>query len=212
MIRLPAGRPDAVERTAAALAEGGVVAFPTDTAYGLGADPRIRAAIDRIYEIKGRPRSLPLILLAADVADLAGWAKLTAAVKQVVTPFWPGPLTLVVPAGDRTPGYLRAQDGSIGVRIPAHAAARALLARTGPLATTSANRSGGASPRSGDDVAASFIADPAPDVLLDAGPTLHSADSTVLSLVGPPSLLRAGALSESDLRAFFTLGDDLSPR
>jgi L-threonylcarbamoyladenylate synthase len=197
--------PDAIALAVAALADGRVVAFPTDTAYGIGADPRNRAAIDQVYAIKGRPRDLPLILLAADAADFAGWAELDADVMRVVTPFWPGPLTLVVPAGDLTPAFLRARDGSIGVRIPAHATAKALLARSGPLATTSANRSGESSPRSGADVAASFAAAPAPEILLDAGPTSHPADSTVLSLMGPPRVLRAGALAASDLRAFFTL-------
>ncbi|MBM3268078.1 MAG: threonylcarbamoyl-AMP synthase [Candidatus Sericytochromatia bacterium] len=201
MRRLRADSESGIAEAAAAISRGEVVAFPTDTAYGLGADPRSAPAVDRIYAIKGRPREMPLILLAASTDDLAGWAVLSPRALDLASRHWPGPLTLVVPAGAEVPSAIRAADGSIGVRVPAHPAAIGLLARTGPLATTSANRSGGPSPRSADDVAAAFGEAPErPHVLLDAGATRHAADSTVLSLVGEPRILREGALREGDLR------------
>lgn len=201
MLRLPADAPESLAAAAAAVSRGEVIAFPTDTAYGLGADPRSKAAVAGVYALKGRPRDLPLILLAASPDDLAGWAELPAPALNLARKHWPGPLTLVVPAGPKTPAAICAADGSVGVRVPAHPAALRLLALTGPLATTSANRSAEPSPRSADDVAAAFATGPeTPAVLLDAGATPLAVDSTVLSLVGAPRILRQGALAERDLR------------
>ncbi len=202
MQRLPAAAPESLAIAAAAIAHGEVVAFPTDTAYGLGADPQAPAAVAAIYELKGRPSDLPLILLAAAATDFAGWAQLTSQALNLAGKHWPGPLTLVVPAGPKAPLAIRAADGSVGVRVPAHPAALRLLGLTGPLATTSANRSGEPSPRSADAVAAAFRTAPAgPAVLLDAGETTHAADSTILSLLADePRILRHGALAERDLR------------
>lgn len=202
---LDAGSPDpvAIEAAVEALALGQVVAFATDTAYGLGARPDSPEAVEAIYALKGRPAHMPLILLASDASAFDGWAELDAAADSLASrlarEFWPGPLTLVVPSGPRSPLKVATPEGTVGVRVPAHLAARALLGRTGPLATTSANRSGGPSPRSADDVEAQLGGDPLLAILLDAGPTHHGADSTVLSLVGEPRILRAGALTAGQL-------------
>lgn len=200
VLRLRGDDPEAIRAAAEAIATGRVVAFPTDTAYGVGVRPDLAAAVDAVYVLKGRPHSLPLILLAATVEDFAGWAELPELAGALAARWWPGPLTLVVPAGPRTPPNVRGADGTVGVRIPAHSAALRLLEATGPLATTSANRSGEPSPRKADAVEASFPGEDEPAVLIDGGPTLHGADSTVLTLVPAPRILRRGAVSAEDLR------------
>lgn len=203
MIRIDEADPAALRQAIEAISAGHVVAFPTDTAYGLGVLPDSASAVDRVYALKGRPRSLPLILLAADMDDFAGWAELPEAARPLASRWWPGPLTLVVPAGPRTPKFLRAADGTVGIRIPAHPMARRLLAETGPLATTSANRSGSASPRNADDVVAAFGGEDGgenePAILLDGGHTRYEADSTVLALSPAPRILRQGAVSREEL-------------
>ncbi len=191
----PSGR----EQAARALATGAIVSFPTDTAYALAAGPEHPAALAGIYRMKGRPAHLPLIVLAASRAELADWAVLSPEAERLARAFWPGPLTLVLPAGPRARAPIATPEGTVGVRIPAHPIAAALLARTGPLATTSANRSGAPSPRSAEDVERQLGTDPDLAILLDSGPTSHDADSTVLSLVGRPRILRAGALTAQQL-------------
>ena len=209
MLRVDAGAPEAFQAAVGAIAAGHVVAFPTDTAYGLGVRPDSAEAVDAVYALKGRPRALPLILLADTVEALEGWALLPEAAGTLIARWWPGPLTLVVPAGCRTPAHVRAADGTVGVRIPAHPAALALLRATGPHATTSANRSGGASARRAQDVQDAFAGEAEPALLLDGGPTLHGADSTVLYLAGPVRILREGAVTRADLgRDLPALSDD----
>ena len=192
---------EGIAEAARQIAAGKVVAFATDTAYGLGARPDDPAAIEAIYALKGRPAHMPLILLAADARDFAGWADLgrSELAERLSREFWPGPLTLVVTAGPRSPRRIATPEGTVGVRIPAHPAARSLLQLTGPLATTSANRSGGPSPRSAGDVEQQLGDDDLLALVLDAGPTYHAADSTVLSLAGAPRILRSGALSAEQL-------------
>ncbi len=198
MKRVPAD-PSGLEQAAGALARGGIVSFPTDTAYALAASPEDPTALAGIYRMKGRPAQMPLIVLAATREALADWAVLPQEWDQLARAFWPGPLTLVLPAGPRAFAPIATPERTVGVRIPAHPIALALLARTGPLATTSANRSGASSPRSADEVESQIGRDLDLALLVDGGPTLHGADSTVLSLVGRPRILRAGALTAEQL-------------
>lgn len=199
MIRL--GATDAeLGQAMAALDEGRVVAFPTDTAYGLGARPELQEAVDAVYRIKGRPAHMPLILLAATTEALlpylAAWPEVP---KGLAERWWPGALTLVLPASDLLPPWLSNPRGTIGIRVPDHPVARALLAASGPLATTSANLSGSASPRDAgaveNDLGTTELA-----VLLDGGATRHGHDSTVLDLsCDPLVVLREGAVTREAL-------------
>jgi L-threonylcarbamoyladenylate synthase len=199
VIRLDASAPEARDQAIKALAAGRVVAFPTDTAYGFGVRPDAPAAADAVYRLKGRRSEMPLVVLAGDTGDLGPWAVWSDLARSLAKLWWPGPLTLVLPAGPRTPPHLRAADGTVGIRVPDCTATSQLLAIVGPLATTSANRSGAASPRTAAEVARAFAGDDEPAVLLDGGPTSREADSTVLSLAGTPRILRQGAISAFDL-------------
>ncbi|MFZ0215571.1 MAG: L-threonylcarbamoyladenylate synthase [Candidatus Dormiibacterota bacterium] len=182
--------PPGVRRAAHLLRRGGVVAFPTDTVYGLAAladDPPARR---RIYDVKRRPASLPLIVMAPELDALDGLVRIDERARRLADRWWPGPLTLVLP----TPG---GDPPTLGVRIPDHPAALALLRAAGrPLATTSANLSGEPAAVTADDAARL----PGLAAVLDDGPAPGGRASTVLSLCGPdPEVLREGPISREDL-------------
>ncbi len=193
--------PDAVQRAVHALARGLPVGIPTDTVYGLAVDPFRPGAADRIFAAKGRPRhvNLPLLVtdtaqalqVATDVPDLA---------LELMDRYWPGALTIVVPARPDLGADL-GQDGlTVAVRSPAHPVPLALCAAAGPLATTSANRHGEPPLESAEAVAASF--GEAVPVVLDGGICSGSA-STVVDCTGPGlKLLREGRVPWSELRPF----------
>lgn len=198
-VRSPGGGPpDAgvVADAAAVLAAGEVVVLPTDTVYGLAASPSVAGATDRVFALKGRSSAVPLAVLcaAADQAlALADPAAVTAAVRRVADRLWPGPLTLVLP---RRPGLgyaLGEPATTVGLRCPDHPLVRALAAAAGPIATTSANRHGEATPEQAADVAAALGDGVA--LVLDGGPCA-SVPSTVVDATGPTlTALRVGALS-----------------
>ena len=205
MILLPVDPRDPDPRTLAQAAEtlrrGGLVAFPTETVYGLGAhalDPR---AVARIYAAKGRPGYNPLIVHLADAgaarALAAAWP---AEAERLAAAFWPGPLTLVLPKNDSVPPSVTAGLPSVALRVPAHPVAHALLRAAGiPVAAPSANRSTEVSPTTAQHVARSL--GERVDVIVDGGPCPVGIESTVLSLAGPvPTLLRPGTISADDLR------------
>ena len=192
-------RPDAdgIRRAVAILQAESVVAFPTETVYGLGANAFSEKAIGEVYRLKNRPSWNPLIVHVASVsAARALAADWPAVADQLADRFWPGPLTLVVRRAAHLPG---AADGTIAIRIPAHEVALRLLEACGlPLAAPSANRSEGISPTTAEHVIRSL-----PDVplVLDGGPSSWGIESTVLDLTTPtPTLLRPGALSLRALR------------
>ena len=197
--------PDAagIAMAAGMLRGGGLVAFPTETVYGLGGDALSPAAVARIFAAKGRPAADPLIVHLAAQADLA---QVVAAVSPVASAlaaaFWPGPLTLILPRGPAVPLAVTAGGDSVAVRVPAHPVARALIASAGtPLAAPSANRFGHTSPTD----AAHVLADLAGriDAVIDGGATMIGVESTVLDLTTPvPTLLRPGGVSLEALRAF----------
>ena len=204
MILLPVdpAAPDAeaLVRAAETLRRGGLVAFPTETVYGLGAHALDPAAVARIYAAKGRPGYNPLIVHVADAEAaraLAGaWPAEAEALAAV---FWPGPLTLVLPKNDSVPDSVTAGLPSVALRVPAHPVAHALLRAAGlPVAAPSANRSTEVSPTTAQHVVRS-LGDRV-DVVLDGGPCPVGIESTVLSLAGPvPTLLRPGTISVDDL-------------
>ena len=191
----------AVAVAAAILREGGLVAFPTETVYGLGADATNAAAVGRIFRVKGRPADHPLIVHLADVSGLAPWpAELPDAARAVAEGFWPGPLTLVLRRSHLVPDAVTGGRDTVGLRVPDHPVARALLREVGGVAAPSANRFGRVSPTAAADVAADLGTDV--DLILDGGPCTVGVESTILDLsTGVAEILRPGGVSASQLAA-----------
>jgi L-threonylcarbamoyladenylate synthase len=184
------------------LRAGGLVAFPTETVYGLGANALDASAAARIFEAKGRPADNPLIVHVVDGDEAAALAlSWPEAAVRATRAFWPGPLTLVVPASPVVPAVVRAGLRTIAVRCPSHPVARALLrAARVPVAAPSANRSGRPSPTTAQAVADDL--DGRVDLVVDGGPTGIGVESTVVDVsVSPPVLLRPGGLPREDLEA-----------
>ncbi len=193
---------DAIRTAADALRAGGLVAFPTETVYGLGANALDTAAVARVFAAKGRPAVNPLIVHVADreqaKALTPDW---TPAAEKLVAAFWPGPLTLVVTKTADIPDAVTAGGPTVAVRVPAHPVALALLRACGvPVAAPSANRSGELSPTTAAHVRAS-LGDRI-DVLLDGGPCPGGLESTVVDVTGDVvRLLRPGLISVSQLES-----------
>lgn len=185
-----------VDVAATILRDGGLVAFPTETVYGLGADATRAEAVARIFAAKERPRFNPLIAHLADAAAARREGVFDTAAEALGAAFWPGPLTLVVPArpGGRVCDLARAGLDSVALRLPAHPVAQALLARVGcPVAAPSANRSGHVSPTRAAHVLTDL--DGRIDAVLDGGPTAVGLESTIVAcLGGAPRLLRPGGV------------------
>lgn len=197
---LPAG-PRAISRAAQRLREGGVVAFPTETVYGLGALAFNAAAVARVFEIKQRPSFDPLIVHIADRAmldDVA--AAIPPAAQLLIERFWPGPLTLVLSKRNAVPDLVTAGLRSVAVRMPSHPVARALIEAVGaPLAAPSANPFGRVSPTRAERVAR-LLGDKV-DLILDGGPATYGLESTIVALEPRPALLRPGAVSAEEIEA-----------
>jgi len=192
---------DRIEDAATVLRLGELVAFPTETVYGLGGDATNDLAVARIFEAKGRPRFNPLITHVPDLTAARGLAVFDARAERVAREFWPGPLSLVLPRAPGSPVSLLASAGldTVAVRMPAHPLALALLGATGrPLAAPSANRSGRLSPTSAADVMAEL--DGRIAAVLDGGRSAVGIESTVLDLSGAePQVLRPGGVSREAL-------------
>ena len=183
-------------RAAALLAKGGLVAFPTETVYGLGADARDDRAVARIFAAKGRPRFNPLILHVADVAAARALCVFDARAERLASAFWPGPLTLVLPLREGAGISPLATAGlpTVAVRVPAHPVARALIAAFGgPVAAPSANPSGRVSPTTAAHVVAGLSG--RIDAVVDGGPCGVGVESTILGLDGPAVLWREGGIA-----------------
>ena len=198
--RLAADAPDAMQRAFETLEAGGVVAFPTDTVYGLGAPAFNAASIERLFAIKGRELTKAIAVLIAEPGELDKVAKgLNQRAMRLAERFWPGPLTLVLPRHPSLPALLSPNE-TIGVRVPDHAVARALLAAAGPMAVTSANAAGGVNAPSAEEVLAQLGG--RIELVLDGGQTPGEQPSTVVDLTGVlPRVLRAGPISEEEIRA-----------
>ena len=192
----------AVDEAVAALREGLVVAVPTDTVYGLAADPFHPGATDRIFTAKQRPRDVELPVLVAEVAqaiDLCLVDALPVSARRLMEQCWPGALTIVVSRRPGLPADLGRDDTTVGVRCPAHPVVRQLCQRVGPLAVTSANIHGGETPTTAESVAALFGDQVA--VVVDGGVCV-GAPSTVVDCTGrEPRLLRAGAVGWDEIVA-----------
>lgn len=191
--------PETIEEAAAILRSGGLVAFPTETVYGLGADGLDPRATAKIFAAKGRPADNPLILHFAAPEAVDEVARISPNARRLMELFWPGPLTLVLPSRGTVPSEVTAGLDTVAVRMPSHPAALALLARAGvPVAAPSANSSGRPSPTD-----ASAVADDlgdGVDLILDGGPTSVGVESTVLDVTGEHLvLLRPGGCSVEEI-------------
>jgi L-threonylcarbamoyladenylate synthase len=195
---------DAIERAVALLRAGEVVAFPTETVYGLGADARNPAAVRRIYALKGRPAGHPLIVHLAAADALDAWARadaVPAAARRLAAHFWPGPLTLVLPRAPGVPDEVTGGQDTVGLRVPSHPVAHALLAAFGGgIAAPSANRYGRVSPTRAAHVRDEF-GDAVP-LVLDGGDCELGLESTIVGCLGGELLLlRPGGITHAALEA-----------
>ena len=195
----------AIGEASAILGDGGLVAFPTETVYGLGADARNDLAVARIFAVKDRPQFNPLIVHAKDVDAAARYADFDARARALAERYWPGPLTLVLPRRADSGLSLLVSAGldTVALRVPAHACAQALLTTfDGPIAAPSANASGAISPTRAEHVADSLGGEP--DLILDDGPCSIGLESTVVDVRGKDlCVLRHGAVTQEELQARF---------
>lgn len=189
----------AFEEILSFLRAGGVIAFPTDTAYGLGADPFNEQAVRRIFELKGRPETKPILLLVNSIAMARSVAFLSDMALALAKRFWPGPLTMILPAREAVPELVTAGTRSVGLRWARAAfAGRLLDALNQPITATSANRSGAPSAVTVDEICEQF--GKSIDVIIDGGELPARGGSTLLDLTGTAArILREGPIAESEL-------------
>jgi len=196
---LPAGTA-ATAAAARALAEGGLVAFPTETVYGLGADAANPAAIARLYQAKGRPAFNPLIAHVGDLSAARRIARFDARALALAEAFWPGPLTLVLPKAENCPVADLATAGldTVAIRVPAHPVARDILrAFGGPVVAPSANLSGHVSPTTAEHVGHDLSG--RIDLIVDGGAVEVGVESTIVGCFDAPVLLRPGGLPRAEI-------------
>jgi L-threonylcarbamoyladenylate synthase len=196
---------DTLSQAAAELKKGSLVAFPTETVYGLGADATNQSAIDRLYEVKGRPVDHPLIVHISAMEKMEIWASdIPTYAISLARDFWPGPMTLILPRSAVAEDFITGGQDTVGLRVPAHVIALSLLSafeKIGGLgiAAPSANRFGQVSPTTSEAVEAEIGKYLAPqDIILDGGPSLVGVESTIIDCTGElPRILRPGAVTES---------------
>jgi L-threonylcarbamoyladenylate synthase len=194
---------DAIEEAAKWIAHGRVVALPTDTLYGLAANPFDAAAIARLVDVKGRPEGHAFPLIAADAAQVSAHVgRLSPLAERLARRFWPGPLTLLVPAPRGLAGDVSAGTGRVGVRVPASLVAQAICRAAGmPVTATSANLSG--QPPAADPDEVERVFGETVDLLIDSGPAPGDAPSTIVDVTGEEArLVRAGAVAWVDIQAW----------
>ena len=186
------------------LRRGGIVAYPTDTLFGLGVDALNEAAVERIFEVKGRPQGMPLPLIIGESEQLEMVADtVTECAWKFASAFWPGGLTLVVPVGPNVPALVTARGWKVAVRLPDHPIPRELARQLGrPITGTSANRSGGPDPSTAESVQNQFHN--TIDMILRGGSAPAGRSSTVLDITGnQPKVLRHGAVSVEQLERIY---------
>lgn len=189
-----------IEKGVSILRQGGIVAYPTDTVYGLGACASLPLAIERIYEVKERPRNMPLPLLLADVSQITEIAESVPPIAwALIHKFLPGALTIVLPKSNSVLDIITAGGTTVAVRIPAHPVPIAIIRGLGsPIVGTSANLSGRPSPLTADEVY-SQLGDKV-DLVIDGGRCLGGKESTIIDITGQtPVILREGAISREQL-------------
>jgi L-threonylcarbamoyladenylate synthase len=193
-----------VERAAAAIGAGGLVAIPTETVYGLAADATNPDAVARIFDVKGRPADHPLIVHLASAEQVDEWAAtVPVSARVLIDAAWPGPLTVIVPRAGGVVDAVTGGHATVGLRVPAHPMALELLDRVAVgLAAPSANRFGAVSPTTADHVLRDLgdRLDPRRDVILDGGPCPVGVESTIVDCTtSPPQILRAGGVPVEDI-------------
>lgn len=196
---------DTLSQAAAELKKGSLVAFPTETVYGLGADATNQGAINRLYEVKGRPAAHPLIVHISAMEKIDIWAReIPTYAISLARDFWPGPMTLILSRSEVAKDFITGGQDTVGLRVPAHVIALSLLGafeKIGGLgiAAPSANRFGQVSPTTSAAVEAEIGKYLAPqDIILDGGPSLVGVESTIIDCTGElPRILRPGAVTES---------------
>lgn len=189
-----------VEEAISILKEGGIVAFPTDTVYGLGASISIPQAVERVYEVKERPKNMPLPLLLADKSQISEVAEPVPPIAWLLAErFWPGALTIVLFKSKSVPDIVTGGGKTVAIRIPAHPTPIALIQGVGtPIVGTSANLSGKPSALTAEEVHAQL--DGKVDLIIDGGRCLGGKESTIVDLTGEtPLILREGAISQEEL-------------
>jgi L-threonylcarbamoyladenylate synthase len=193
---------EVINLAATVLRDGGLVVFPTETVYGIGALADSKFGAQEIFEVKVRPldKPLPWLVESEDALDIYG-VDVPEYAHRLARAYWPGPLTLVVSASDRVGRDFRAPDGTVALRSPKHEVVIELLqAAGGPLIATSANTSGNPAPGAFEEVEMRIVQ--AADLSLDGGETEHQTSSTVVDSTGPePVVLREGAISSADIAA-----------
>lgn len=193
--------PDSVlVETKRVLGQSGVLAFPTESFYALGACPWDDAAVRRMRQIKGRPSGKPILVLIGEGSQLGSLVRaIPPAASVLMAAFWPGPLTIVFPAVDRLPRELTDGTGTVAVRLTASPLLASLLRAVGPLTGTSANRSGQPPARTAGEVQAALGSDV--DLILDGGPTSGALPSTLVNTIGEPRLLREGSIPSREVES-----------
>ncbi len=190
----------ALPQALSVLRSGGLIALPTETVYGLGADASNELAVRRIFAVKGRPSTHPLIVHVADLTAARHWASsFPRAAELLATAFWPGPLTLIVPRSARASDAVTGGQDTVGLRVPDHALTHELLTLfDGGIAAPSANRFGHVSPTTAQHVRSELGTEV--DFILDGGPAQVGVESTIVDVSkGPPRMLRPGGISREDL-------------
>jgi L-threonylcarbamoyladenylate synthase len=208
----------AIKDAAAALVKGDLVAFPTETVYGLGADATNKDAIARIYKAKGRPEGHPIIVHISSIGNLDKWAKdIPEYAVNLARAFWPGPMTLILPRTDLAKDFVTGSQDNVGIRIPSHTVALALLEEFESLgglgiAAPSANRFGAVSPTTATAVGielADFLSKN--DQILDGGPCIVGVESTIINCTqDEPSILRPGAITKEMIEDTLGITIDLN--
>jgi L-threonylcarbamoyladenylate synthase len=208
----------AIKDAADALIKGDLVAFPTETVYGLGADATNKDAIARIYKVKGRPEGHPLIVHISSLGNLDKWARdIPEYAVNLALAFWPGPMTLILPRTDLAKDFITGSQDNVGIRIPSHTVALALLKEFESLgglgvAAPSANRFGAVSPTSATAVEielADFLSES--DQILDGGACLVGVESTIINCTqNKPSILRPGAVTKEMVEDNLSISVDLN--
>ncbi len=190
-----------IQEVATLILEGKIVVLPTDTAYGLTGNPSNAKVVQRILTVKERTEKLGMPLLAVNLAQAQDLATLPPLAEAVTSRFWPGAVTIIVPARHIFPPGIAGPQDSLAVRVPNHRVTLEVIRATGfPIIGTSANRSDMPSPRTAD-AAETQLGDQV-DYILDAGPTQHTLDSTIVNFtINPPEIIREGAVSRSDLES-----------
>jgi L-threonylcarbamoyladenylate synthase len=187
--------PGAIRQAGDVLRAGGVIAYPTDTLYGLAVDPRSEAAVERLFALKQRDPASAIPLIAADQEQAATAGKFGPDELKLARALWPGPLTIVVRTHPGLVAAVTSADGTVGIRVPAHPVARALARQFGACITATSANVSGRQPASTADEAAAALGDRI-DLVINAGPVPGGPPSTIVAMRdGAPVLLRAGAVA-----------------